>query len=479
MEDGNHFAYGSLTSWDEAEPSFLGFPQFYPKVRYTVTPGTFCTAKINNRSETVKILCNPVSAANITMGQAIHGEEVDASYYTKVNLFARFAPLLVEYAAKGIHLKPGNISPSVYARSMQEIVQTNFYMWIETSLITGFVFPFHQEDIDSGVSNVTGMELAFVLRYRLSLDCTCLERIESNLFKTFPSQYEDHNTAFRKSSDVSHKVFNALNCIRVELGRILCSSSLAEGDWNKKTHKFHTFPEEAWEFIKNYVEPQVEAVTVNQKRTIGMVRALLEIASYRRLTEVEVLYFQDDKALDRLGSLLGSAICFGLRGRTKPKAGSSYALQTGKTINAVTSIVEEDPPRQNPKGPSRFGIFLQFDVNNKQMTLTAYYEKVVIESNLYQCQETRTKRLRVFLDATRNVDADGQPRLPLDPSTVPLQEGDDFQDGNQLYIIKSHGNGNVVAMMTDDQGYTIPNRRAEVFCELHVRALILKQLEDV
>ena len=464
MEDRNQYAYSSFTSWDQAEPSFLGNPQFFPKVRYLVTPGTFVTVTINNRSEIVKILTNPVSARDITTGQAIHVDSPGASCI-KVNVYSRLQRILAEYAAKSIHLKPDESIESAHTRTMNEIVQTSFYLWIDTSLINGFCFPFHKEDIESGRHNVTGMEMAFVLRYRLSLDCTSLEEIHSDSFKTFPSEYEDHNTAFRKSSDVSHKLYNALNCIRVELGKMLNTSSLAEGTWNKKTRKVETFPEEAWEFIKAFVETQVEAEAVNRKRTIGMVRSLLELASYRRLIEVEVLHFEEDQQLDRLNSLLGSAICFGLRGKSKPKAGSSYALSAGDNINYVTSTnsVTAEDPRQNPKGPSRFGIFLHYDTNSKQMTLGAYYETIVVQNSLYKDEEPRTKRLRLFLDEMRKKDAAdanvAQFRLPPDPSSITLQEGMDFQNGNQVFIVKSVGNGSVVAIMADEQGHPVATVR--------------------
>ena len=486
MDDSSHYEYGSLTSWDQAEPSFLGVPQFFPSIRYTVTPGTFVTAEINDRKEIFKILSNPVSEGNITTGRPINQQGRGASS-VKVNLYSRLERVLTEYAAESIQLEPDVTTQSVHTRGVDEIVQTRFYLWIDTSAINGFAFPFHQEDIDSGLSNVTGMDLAFVLRYRLSLDCTSLEEISRDSFKTFPSEYQDHNMAFRKSSDVSRKVYNALSCIRLELGKMLCTSSLSEGTWNKKTHKFDTFPEEAWEFITSYAEPQVEAVTVNRKRTIGMIRSLLELTSYyRRLMEVEVLHFEDDEALDHLNSLLGSAICFGLRGRAKPKAGKSFSLAAGNNINYVTSsrsstesATVDDEERQiaTKAGPSRFGIFLHYDIQTTQMTLGVYYEALVIRTDLYESEEPQTKRLRVFLDEMRKKGngEDDVFALPPDPSEIALHEGLDFQDENQMFIIKSHGNGCVVAHKADSRGKTAANSRAYVYSELQVQELIMAQ----
>ena len=101
MEESVHNnVHRSLTSWDQAVPTFLGSPQFLPKIRYTVTPGTFVTATIHNREEIVRILSNPVSST--TSGQAVGGGD---SSCVKVNLFSRLGPLLREYAAKSMNLE--------------------------------------------------------------------------------------------------------------------------------------------------------------------------------------------------------------------------------------------------------------------------------------------------------------------------------------------------------------------------------------
>ena len=119
MVDNQPYGYGSLTSWEEAEPSFSGTPHFLPKIRYTVTPGTFVSAVINNRSEIVRILSNPVAGAN----QALGGSRL------KVNVYSKLDALLAEYSGKDIHLEPeGGTPKSVYTRSMLEIVQTTFLL---------------------------------------------------------------------------------------------------------------------------------------------------------------------------------------------------------------------------------------------------------------------------------------------------------------------------------------------------------------
>jgi hypothetical protein len=320
---------GHFSSPFDAEPSQEAFQKavYSGRLKTIVTPGTFVLC--GGLEETTAVASRKYAVYRIV---DIRNDD----NHIKLNVFMKFDDSL----CRELSVTNAQLAAEELMISVQEICQTDRFVWVPVDSISGIAIVLKRESFDESVD---GQKLVYLLRYSIwpettNSSNTIINRIEQELCQPFPCSYCFYWESWSSSSFVA-TIWSDILAISSEMVSMLHSTALCQGLWSRRNRRIRISKGTFNFLMRNTRHTLVESAKQRMKKVV-ITKPGLETTAVALPVQKKIVRYESEDELFSLSCIFGSSVGMAPRKRL-PKLGEFTKIRRNDTINVVLPFQDQ------------------------------------------------------------------------------------------------------------------------------------------